>query len=78
MISCSKRPLPARRFYLTDAQLGMIADAAQPLPLPKKGLLWSRTMAWLNLHCSGPQVTDVNVTDAIRHAMQGLVHRGVA
>jgi hypothetical protein len=71
MIATTRRMPPARRIFLSDRQLQAITDAARPLPLTKRGLLWSSVMARLNL-CTGPHVDDDDVTRAIESALCGL------
>jgi hypothetical protein len=68
----------ARKIYLSDQQLQVIIDASRPLPAAKRGLLWSRTMARLNMSCTGLAVSNADVESAISGALTGLMHHRVA
>jgi hypothetical protein len=62
---------------LTDDQLSAVMDAARLLPSDKRGGFLERVSAYLG-QIGYLRVGDADVQDAVRLALQGLVHESAA
>ena len=58
-------------FALSDSQLRTVWTAADGLPMEKRGVFLERVVAWLQLR--GSRFTDVDLGDAVRLALRGLI-----
>jgi hypothetical protein len=77
-----KEPNPSR-VTLTPHQQQLVIDVASGLPLPKQGLLLSRTLARLSFAVVSPgygplRVSDVEVEHALQVSLQGLIQKVTA
>ena len=57
-------------FALSDSQLRTIWNAADTLPVEKRGVFLERIVAWLQFR--GGRFIDRDLDDAVRLAMRGL------
>jgi hypothetical protein len=62
-------------FALSDDQLTMVMTAAKSLPVEKRGLFLERVAARLRLR---DRFTDVDLDDAVRTALGGMIQVSAA
>lgn len=60
---------------LTDRQLGLLMEAAKPLPPEKRGIFLQRVEAMLRYRRHGSAFDDDDVADVAGLARCGLVHQ---
>ena len=60
----------------TDSQLRALWDAADGLPVEKRGIFLGRLIAHLQLH--GDRFTTAELEDAVRLALKGLIQKSAA
>jgi hypothetical protein len=58
---------------LSEPQMETVITTADDLPAEKRGLFIKRVAARLQLNCS-PRLTDADLDQAVRLALQGLSH----
>jgi len=61
---------------LSDSQLRAVWTAAEGLPVQKRGVFLERVVARLQL--CGSRFTDVDLDDAVRLALRGLIRNSAA
>jgi hypothetical protein len=59
---------------LTDLQLRVVWNAADRVPVEKRGLFFERVVAHLQLHRG---FTDIDLDDALHAALTGLIQTAV-
>jgi hypothetical protein len=61
---------------LSDSQLRALWEAAASLPIEKRGIFLGRVIAQLQLR--GSHFTTVDIDDAMRLALKGLIQKSAA
>jgi hypothetical protein len=63
-------------FALSDSQLRIIWNAADGLPVEKRGIYLERMIAWLQFRDG--RFIDRDLDDAVHLALRGLIHESAA